>query len=137
MSGQASTVGSKIALDAMSGRATVTARTTYVVLLTSAPSDATTMANMAEVFAPGASGYARQAATWSDPGGTEATSNTSTLTFGPFSGDPASVTHMALVSASTGTSGDFIFYWTCDTAKDAGVGDSITIAASALVMGAE
>ena len=63
MAGQASSVGSRVGLDAISGRAPQTARTTYLALLTAAPTDATTMATMAEVTTPGSSGYTRQPAT--------------------------------------------------------------------------
>jgi hypothetical protein len=134
MPGQASSAGSKIGLDAKTGRATQTARTTYAVLLTAAPTDATTMATMAEIATPAASGYNRQPVTWTDPGATEASSNSAALTFGPFTADLAAATHVALVSALTGTVGDFIFYWTLDTARDPIIGDSIVFAIGALVM---
>lgn len=132
MAGEASTVGAGKALDAMNGRATVTARTTYLALLTAAPSDSTTLGTMSEVTT---AGYSRQAVTWSAPSGDPATSsNTATVTFGPFSADPPNVTHLALVSAASGTTGDFIYSWTADTARDAANGDSISVAASALSM---
>jgi hypothetical protein len=133
MTGQASTAGSHIALDAMSGRATQTARTTYLALLTSAPTDTTTLSTMAELSG---SGYSRVAVTWGVPSA-EVTANTNLITFGPVSFDPASVTHLALVSASSGTSGDFIFYWTADTARDGISGDSFTVAIGALTMSVE
>lgn len=132
MTGEASTAGANIALDAMAGRATQTARTVYVALLTSAPTDATTLGTMAELSA---TGYSRQAFTASAPSGDPSeTHNTNVITFGPFSSDPANVTHLALVSSASGTSGDFIFYWTAASARDAASGDSITIAASGLSM---
>jgi hypothetical protein len=131
MAGQASTVGSKIGLDAKTGRATQTARTTYAVLLSAAPTDATTLATMAEISN---GGTVRASVTWSDPGSGESSSNTNVLTFGPFTTDPASATHVGLVSAASGTSGDFIFWWVLDTARDGAIGDSISFAASALVM---
>jgi hypothetical protein len=134
MAGQASTVGSKIMLDAASGRATQTSRTTYLALLTAAPTDASTLSTMTEVST---AGYSRQAVTWSDPGSTETTSNSNTITFGPFSADPPNVTHCALVSAASGTSGDLIWWWSLDTARDGASGDSISVAASALSMSAE
>jgi hypothetical protein len=132
MAGEASTAGANIGLDAMSGRATQTARTTYIALLTAAPTDASTLATMTELSA---TGYARQAATWGAPtGDPSATANTNLLTFGPFSTDPANVTHAALVSASSGTSGDFIFWWALDAAKDAASGESIQVAIGAATM---
>lgn len=135
MPGQASSRGSAIMLDAASGRATQTARTTYLALLTAAPTDATTLATMTEVTT---AGYSRQAVTWSDPGASsETSSNTNAITFGPFTADPPNVTHCALVSAATGTTGDLIWYWTLDAARDAASGDSISVAVSALSMSAE
>lgn len=135
MPGQPSTVGANNMLDGMSGRATQTARTTYIALLTSAPSDTTTNATMAELSG---SGYSRQSVTWGAPSGDpSSTANTNALTFGPFGFDPASVTHLALVSSASGTTGDFIWYWTADVAKDAASGDSITIAIGALTMTAD
>lgn len=132
MTGQASTVGANNALDAINGRATQTARTTYLVLLTSAPGDTTTLATMAELSA---TGYSRQSVTWAAPSSDpSSSSNTNTITFGPFSTDPGNVTHLALVSASSGTSGDFLYYWTADAAKDAAIGDSIQISIGSLVM---
>lgn len=134
MPGQVSTVGSRIGLDAKTGRAAQAARTTYLALLTAAPTDATTMATMAEVAAPAASGYNRQAVTWTDPAATEASSNSAALTFGPFTSDLAAVTHLALVSAATGTAGDLIFYWTLDAARDPANGDSIVFPIGSVVM---
>lgn len=135
MPGQPSTAGANIGLDAITGRATQTARTMYVALLTAAPTDATTMATMTELTTPGTNGYSRQAygpvAPTGDP---SVTSNTSAITFGPFTADLANVTHVALVSAATGTAGDFVWYWTADVARDPISGDSITIAAGALTM---
>jgi hypothetical protein len=135
MPGQPTTVGANIGLDAMSGRATQTSRSTYLALLTSAPGDTTTMSSMSELTTPGSNGYARQSVTWAAPSGDpSSTSNTNALTFGPFSSDLAAVTHLALVSASTGTSGDLIWYWTLDTSRDPANGDEIRFNIGALVM---
>lgn len=134
MAGELSTVGANNALDGALGRVTQTARTTYLALLTAAPTDATTMATMTEVTTPGSNGYARQAVTWSAPSGDpSSSSNTGALTFGPFSADLGNVTHCALVSASTGTAGDLIFWWSLTAARDPASGDSISFAAGALV----
>ena len=133
MPGQASSIGSKIGLDAKTGRATQTARTMYLALLTAAPTDATTMATMSELTAPTTNGYARQPVAWTDPGTTEATSNSAVLTHGPFTSDLAAVTHAALVSAATGTAGDLTLYWTLDTARDPITGDSIVWPVGSLV----
>lgn len=132
MPGQLSTVGANIALDAATGRSTQTARTVYLALLTAAPSDSTTVATMTEVTT---SGYARQACTFVAPSSDPSlTSNTATITFGPFSADPPNVTHLALVSSSSGTGGDFIAYWTADNARDAANGESIQVAAGGLTL---
>ena len=132
MPGQLSTLGANIALDAATGRATQTARTTYLALLTAAPTDATTVATMSELTT---SGYSRQASTWAAPtGDPSSTSNTATITWGPFSADPPNVTHIALVSSASGLSGDLVMYWTADVARNAANGESIQAAAGALVM---
>lgn len=131
MAGEVSSVGAGIGLDAITGRATQTSRTTYIALLTTAPSDATTLGTMVEVTT---AGYSRQAVTWSTPASDpRATSNSSTLTFGPFSADPPNIPYCALVSASSGTTGDFLWFWTLDNARDAANGDSLTVASGALV----
>ncbi len=135
MPGEASTVGANNALDGMLGRVTQTARTVYIALLTAAPTDATTLATMAELSA---TGYARQAYGPTAPtGDPSSTKNTAVLTFGPFTTDPANATHCACVSAVSGTVGDFIFWWALDVAKDAAVGESIQFAANALVANAD
>lgn len=132
MTGEPTTVGAGIALDAQTGRATQTARTTYLAALTAAPTDASTLATMAEITT---SGYARQAVTWSAPTGDPAeTHNTNVITFGAFSADPPNVTHVALVSASSGTSGDLIYYWLLANARDGISGDSLQVAVAALSM---
>lgn len=134
MPGELSTVGANNALDGALGRVTQTARTTYLALLTAAPTDATTMATMVEVTTPGSNGYSRQPVTWSAPSGDpSSSSNTGALTFGPFTADLGNVTHCALVSAATGTAGDFIYHWALTTARDPANGDSIQFAAGALV----
>lgn len=128
MAGEFSTVGSGIALDAATGRATQTARTTYVALLSAAPTDATTNATMTEITT---AGYARQSIAWSAPSGDPAeTHNTSLITFGPFTADPPNITHAAIVSSSSGTTGDFIMWFSLTTARDPANGDSLTLAAT-------
>jgi hypothetical protein len=134
MPGEFSSTGATDALDAVTGRVTQTARSTYIALLTAAPDDDTTLAAMAEVSA---GGYARQQITWTAPAdnaGAMRTQNDATVTFGPFSTNPAEVTHAALVSATSGTSGDFLMLWTLDVAKDAEIDESIQILAGDLSM---
>lgn len=132
MAGEFSTAGSNIGLDAVTGRATQTSRTTYLALLSAAPTDASTLASMTEIST---AGYARQTVAWTAPTGDPAsTNNSALLTFGPFSADPPNVTHCALVSASSGTSGDFLMWWALDVAKDAAINESIQVAIGGLAM---
>lgn len=133
MPGQLSQRGAELALDATSGRAAVAARTMYLALVSVAPVDADTPASITELAA---TGYARLAAGWtvpttSDPSGDQLTGP---LTFGPFTTDPASAVGCVLISSSSGATGEITRIWTFDTPKDAGVGESITIAANALTM---
>ncbi len=138
MVGEASDAGADIALNAMSGRATVTARNVYVMLLTSGPSDTDTIdtADANELTTPGTNGYDREQVTWGAPTGspTRRVENDAEVVYGAFTADLASVSHCALVSAATGTSGDFIYYWTLDAARDPQNGDTIRFAAGALRM---
>lgn len=132
MAGEMSTTGANIALDAATGRATQTARTVYLALLTAAGTDATTPATMTELSA---TGYARQSVAWTAPSGDPAsTNNSGSVTFGPFLTDPANVPYCGLVSSSSGTGGDFLMYWTLAVAKDAAINESIQFAAGTLVM---
>lgn len=132
MPGEFSTTGANAGLDAATGRATQTARTMYLALLTAAPADGTTPATMTELSA---TGYSRQTCAFSAPTGDPAsTGNSGTITFGPFSSDPANVPYCALVSSSSGTTGDLTMYWTLAAAKDAAIGESISIAAGQLTM---
>lgn len=133
MPGELSNVGAGYALDIVTGRnAGPGVRTTYLALLSAAPTDATTLGTMSEIAT---AGYARQSVTWTAPtGDPRSTENSATLTFGPFTADPPNVTHCALVSAASGTTGDFLMHWALDTAKDAATDESIEFAAGALTM---
>ena len=125
-----SRAGAQFALDIVTGRnAGPGARTIYLALLSAAPTDASTLATMTEIST---AGYARQAATFSAPSAADPpeTHITGALTFGPFTADPPSVTHFALVSASSGTSGDFVAWGAWGTARDAATGDSLQVAAT-------
>jgi len=141
MAGEFSDTGGKRALDAVTGRATVTSRATYLALLTAAPSDATTDGTIT-VTEYAATGYSRQTVTWSAPAlngsSIPESSNTGILTYGPFTaGTGGVVTHAALVSAASGTSGDMLAWWNLDTSRTPAVNDSITVAASALKLSVE
>ncbi len=136
MPGEAAQRGSQLALDAMTGRVAIAARATYLAALTAAPTDATTMATMTEVTT---AGYARQECAFTAPDTADPPKSTNAAleTFGPFTADPPNITHLGLVSAATGTTGDFIFFWALDVAKDAAINESIEIAAGSLSMAAE
>lgn len=136
MPGEAALRGSQLALDAMTGRVAIGARAVFLAALTAAPTDATTMGTMAEVTT---AGYARQECAFTAPDTADPPLSVSAAleTFGPFTADPPNITHLGLVSAATGTVGDFIFYWALDVAKDAALNETIEIAAGALKMAAE
>jgi hypothetical protein len=120
-------------LDALTGRATQTAYTSYLALCTTAPTDS---AGGTELTTAGTNGYSRQSVTWGAPSGDpSSTSNTNAITFGPFSSDLGNVTHLQLMDAST--AGNVLAYWSADVAKDPANGDSVTVAIGALVMTAD
>lgn len=129
MAGQFSDAGSDKALDAVTGRATVSSATTYLALLTSAPGDTTSLASMAEYTA---TGYSRQSVTWSAPSlnasNVPETSNSGTVTFGPFTaGTGAEITHAALVTAASGTTGSILAWWQLDAARTPSTNDSVEV----------
>lgn len=127
MAGEFSDAGAFNALKAVTGSATVTAATTYLALLTAAPTDTTTPATMTEYTA---TGYARVAVTWSTPAlngsSIPETSNSGTVTFGPFTaGTGSTITHCALVSSASGTSGSVWAWWSLDTSRTPSTNDSL------------
>lgn len=129
MAGEFSDAGAAKALDAVTGRATVSSATTYLALLTAAPDDTTTLAGMAEYTA---TGYARQSVTWASPtlngSNVQETSNSGDVTFGPFTaGTGATVTHCALVTAASGTSGDIVAWWSFDASRTPATNDSLVV----------
>jgi hypothetical protein len=136
MPGQPTQTGANRMLDAVSGRATATSFTAYLALATSAPTDT---ALGTELTTPGSNGYSRQTCAWdASTGDPSSMDNTSLITFGPFSSDLGNVTHIMLMDVSTGgTATNCLWYWSADVAKDPANGDSITIAAGALVMTAD
>lgn len=134
MAGEFSDAGSSKALDAVTGRATVSSATTYLALLTAAPGDTTTLSGMTEY---GATGYSRQSVTWASPAlngsNVPETSNTATLTFGPFTASvTGTITHCALVSASSGTTGSILAWWSLDSSRTPATNDSLEITAGNL-----
>lgn len=137
MAGSLTYVGAADGVDAATGRATVTAATHYVALLTAAPTAATTLANMVEYSA---TGYSRQAATFTAPAGTpRVSSNTAAISFGPLTGANGStqIVGWLLVDAQTGTSGKASAFGTIDvggtpTPRVPAAGDSVSFAAGTL-----
>lgn len=134
MTGALTDKGADIALDAMTGRATQTARTVYLALLTADPTRTGTPASMSEYSA---TGYARVAYTPATPattGSNRKSGNTGAITFGPLTGatGSVSVTHLGLVSSASGTTGDLVYRWAVDTARSPAAGDSITVAIDAV-----
>lgn len=126
MPGKFSNVGGYRALDAVIGRTTLASRNTYLALLTAAPNDFTTLATMVELTTPGSVGYARQLVLWAQlPNDPAQVGNNADVTFGTFSVDFPLVTHCALVSASTGTTGDFLAYWTLGSPVNPGIPDGV------------
>lgn len=134
MAGEFSDAGGLKALDAVTGRATITSATTYLALLTAAPTDTTTPATMTEYAA---TGYSRQTVAFSTPAlnasNVPESSNTGVLTFGPFTaGTGATISHCALVTSASGTTGEIRAWWSLDTSRTPGTNDSLQFAISAL-----
>lgn len=139
MAGEFSDAGSFNALKAVTGSATVTSATTYLALLTAAPTDTSTPATMTEY---GATGYARQSVAWTTPAlngsNIPETSNSALLTFGPFTaGTGSAITHCALVSSSSGTSGSIFAWWSLDTSRTPTTNDSLQFAIGGLKLTAD
>lgn len=136
MPGEISDAGALQSLEAVVGKTTLTSVTTYLALLTAAPSDTTTPATMTEYAA---TGYSRAAVTW----GTAALNGSSipeiansvAATYGPFTaGTGASITHAALVTSASGATGEVRAFWTLDTSRTPSTNDSLEFAISALKM---
>ena len=138
MPGALTNSGAAVALDAATGRAAVAARTYYLALWTADPTAAGTPATAGE-YAAG--GYARVTYTPVAPaavgtGATAAqqTSNNASITFGPLTGANGTtvITHCALVSTASGTTGDMAYRWALDASRTPAAGDSITVAVNAV-----
>jgi hypothetical protein len=127
-------VGGGFALDIVTGRAAGPgARTTYLALLTAAPSDSNTIAALTETTM---TGYARQSMAFAAPtvATPPSTQNSGVLTFGPVTGSMATVSDASLVSPSSGTVGDHLAMWHLTTARTPTSGDSLQAAAGAFTM---
>jgi hypothetical protein len=144
MSGQFTPVGSQRCLDYLSGTlstslVTATGFSTYLMLVTAAPSNMASLSTYPEVSA---AGYARQPVSWSaaalNASSVYQISNSTAVLFGPFTGSAgigAAAVGCALVTALTGVSGTPLMYWTFDTPGSASQNASLQIAIGALVMG--
>jgi hypothetical protein len=129
-----SNVGDAYALDYVTGRAVpyTAPRNTYLMLLTSPPTDQSTISTLVELSI---GGYARQVMVWSAATGQPATtSNGASIVFGPFTFASAPIGWAALVSVSSGTTGDFLMWWSFNISQSLAVGQSLTIPANSLVM---
>ena len=130
-SGEFSGAGAAIALDAIFNSPTV-----YLALLTAAPSDSTTPATMTE---EDDATYSRQNVTSSfadsaDNSGVQRVVSNADITFGPWTAEASSaITHCALVTSSSGTSGSIYYFWEFATSKTPGAGDTLTIASGNLI----
>jgi hypothetical protein len=134
MAGKLANPGSGNALDGALGRVTQTARTVYLALLTAAATQATTTATMQEYSG---AGYARQQYTPGASSGTPRTvANTNAINYGPLTGADGTkaVTHWGIVSAQSGTAGDFIAYGDFNTPRTPQAGDSLTVAIGAITV---
>jgi hypothetical protein len=133
MTGKLNIVGAGYALDAVTGRATVTARTTYLALLTAAPTpSSSTLSTISEYDGVG---YSRQVVFWnSDPAVTPRVIGcTNGAHFGPITaGTGATITHWAVVSAGSGITGDVLAQGDWATPRTPEVGDSLTVAPAAV-----
>lgn len=118
--------GASLLLDAVTGRVTISARPVYFALLTGDITPDATLATMPELVA---TGYARAQAVWeiapdlvnSIPKIYNYASTTipsTTMTPGSAVG-PGLVTHVALVTAASGTSGDILAWWAMDSINEA------------------
>lgn len=130
MPGALSDKGADIALDAVTGRATQTARATYLALYTADPGRTATPATAGEYSA---AGYARVAYGPSAPatsGNNRSSGNAAPITFGPITGATGGtpITHICLVSSASGTTGDLLYRWAVDASRTPNAGDSISVA---------
>lgn len=133
-SGQFSRVGGGFALNIVTGAAAGPgARTMYIALLTATPADSATLATLAETTM---TGYARQIAAFTAPtvATPPSTNNSAILTYGPVTGTMATISAAALVSAASGTVGDFVALWVLTTSRTPVANDSLQAAIAAFTM---
>jgi hypothetical protein len=137
MPGEFSNTGSALALNAIAGQYATpfggTDQTRYLALLTAVPTDTSTGSTITE---PGAgTGYARQTVAFSTPAGDPVEiSNSGSVSFtfsGTIPGGGVTVTHWAVVTAST--AGNVVAWGSWDTSRAVTTtGDVLQVAAGAL-----
>jgi hypothetical protein len=117
----------KLVLDYLMTAGSVTRPTAwYVALYTSAPNDASTGSSGGTEVS--GNGYSRQSVTFaaaSSPGGT--TTSTNAQSFTASGGDFGTVTHMAIIDASSG--GNMIWHGALTTSRVVSDGDTLTFSA--------
>ncbi|MEV4576032.1 hypothetical protein AB0K16_22580 [Nonomuraea jabiensis] len=136
MAGTLNVVGAQAILDFFTGRALkwTSPQTFYLALMTSSVPDNVGLSSIPEVTT---AGYARQpvtfaAATLARP---SVAGNSAVITFGPVTADMSvPATHVALVTAQVGTSGDVLYSWTLDTSQQAVNGQALQIATNKLTL---
>lgn len=127
--------GAQAALNAL----TQNGATLYGALLTSDPSTSgaggTQAVNITDLVEVTTAGYSRASIIFTAASAAlpSVSSNTTTITWGPFTGDmllPAQ--WLALVTSASGTSGTLLYLWTLDTPEQASASQQIQIATSSL-----
>jgi len=117
----------KLVLDFLMTSGTATRPTAwYVALYTSAPNDASTGSTGGTEVS--GNGYSRQSVTFaaaSSPGGT--TTSTNAQSFTASGGDFGTVTHMAIIDASSG--GNMLWHGALTTSRTVSDGDTLTFSA--------
>ena len=102
----------------------------YLAVLTAAPTHTSTLSTVTELSI---SGYSRQAVTWSVPAfntsaGAWSTSPTAAIVFGPFATDMTSIAiYLILVSAASGTSGNIQYAFQLDLSFEALAGTPVQV----------
>jgi len=122
----------KLVLDYLMTAGSVTRPTAwYVALYTSAPNDASTGSSGGTEVS--GNGYSRQSVTFaaaSSPGGT--TTSTNAQSFTASGGDFGTVTHMAIIDASSG--GNMIWHGALTTSRVVSDGDTLTFSAGNIAL---
>lgn len=147
ITGQLTKRGAALSLDYITGRAfqKTATHTTYLMLLTSTMNDDAFTVTQAAAVEVTTTGYARQAVVWATPAipsGSSAmtASNSSQVTFGPFTGTggmAVPAVAAVLVQNISGTAGDALMYWELDAPVLAGQGEQLVAVVSGLTISVE